>query len=202
MHATLSGFATPQLNAFTRRRRLQAYAVHGDDLVIVLGPGLGGSIDVAHRRQRFRRRVVIRHALKQRPAVFTHGRLRHLHQFLSIAEHDETANTAFEIGFGLFVGYPVAYPYYYYPYAYPAPVRVPGPTGGLSFDITPSTAEIYIDGEYVGLVEDYSATMQPFSLAPGRHRVEIREAGFETLTFDVDVLAGQVIPFQGAMEPQ
>ncbi len=106
------------------------------------------------------------------------------------------------LGFGIFIGYPVAYPYYYYPSAYPVPVPVAGPTGGLSFDITPTTAAIYVDGQYVGLVEDYSATMQPLSLAPGRHRVELREAGFAAIAFDADVIAGQVIPFQGAMEPQ
>jgi hypothetical protein len=107
----------------------------------------------------------------------------------------------FSVGFGVFVGYPVAYPYYYYP---AAPVRIPvaGPTGGLSFDITPTTAEIYIDGQYVGVVEDYSASMQPLSLAPGRHHVEIREPGFAAMAFDTDVIPGQVIPFQGAMEPQ
>jgi len=102
----------------------------------------------------------------------------------------------------VFVGYPVAYPYNYYPYAYPVQVPVAGPTGGLSFDITPATAEIYIDGQYVGLVEDYSAGMQPLSLAPGRHHVEFREAGFAAMAFDTDVIPGQVIPFQGAMEPQ
>ncbi|MGB7218707.1 MAG: PEGA domain-containing protein [Vicinamibacterales bacterium] len=108
----------------------------------------------------------------------------------------------FNLGFRLFVGYPVAYPVYYYPYAYAAPVPVPGAAGGLSFDIAPATAEIFVDGRYMGLVEDYSSNMQPLSLAPGRHRIEIHEEGFEPLTFDADVLPGQVIPFQGAMEPQ
>ena len=113
-----------------------------------------------------------------------------------------TFQPRFSLGFGLFIGHPVAYPYSHYPYAYQIPVQVPRPTGGLSFEITPSDAALYIDGRYMGLVDDFSPTMQPLSLAPGRHRIEIVEVGYEPMVFDVDVIAGQVIPFQGAMEPQ
>ena len=110
----------------------------------------------------------------------------------------------FTVTFGLFIGYPVAYPAYYYPYAVPVPVPAPVryPTGALSFDITPTDAQIYVDWRYVGWVEDFSSMMQPLSLSAGRHRVEIFDAGFAPIAFDVDVIAGQVIPFQGAMEPQ
>src|SRR5207249_2854068 len=114
------------------------------------------------------------------------------------------------LGFGLWVGYPVAYPYYYpYPVPYPDPnyrdypygsVNVaPANSGGLSFDITPSYADIYVDGQYVGTVADFSATMPPLWLAPGRHYVDIRAAGFAPMVFDVDILAGQVLPYQGSM---
>jgi hypothetical protein len=111
------------------------------------------------------------------------------------------------LGFGIWAGYPVAYPYYYpdpYPYAYPYPTTgavnvTPSPTGGLSFDISPSEGAVYIDGEYVGVVADFSARMPPLWLPAGRHYVEVHAPGFEPLTFDADVIAGQVIPFQGTM---
>jgi hypothetical protein len=117
-------------------------------------------------------------------------------------------------------GYP-AYPYNAYPYpAYPAPgysapgystqpYSVPAPgsvqaqpgiaTGGVSFDITPASAEVFVDGQDVGAVADFSPTSSPLSLAPGRHHVEIRAPGYETMSFDTDVVAGQVIPYQGTM---
>jgi len=127
----------------------------------------------------------------------------------------------FSIGFGLWAGYPVAYPYYYYPsYAYPAPYPVPYPvpypaapntyapgsiapsaTSGLSFEITPYDASIYVDGEYVGTVEQFTPKDQPLAMTPGRHRIEIRASGFQTITFDVDLIAGQVIPYRGDMQP-
>jgi len=126
--------------------------------------------------------------------------------------------------FGLWVGYPVAYPYYAYAYPYPAygypapypygyaapayppagPVTVqPGaPSGaGVSFEITPVDADVYLDGLYVGPVSNFGPLSQPLSVAPGRHHIEIRRPGYQTLSFDTDIAAGQVIPFQGAMQP-
>jgi hypothetical protein len=119
------------------------------------------------------------------------------------------------LGFGLWVGYPVTYPYYY-PYAVPYPdpnypnypyppgsVNVtPSNIGGLSFDITPSYADVYVDGQHMGTVADFGPTMQPLSLAEGRHYVDIRAAHFAPMVFDVDVLAGQVLPYQGSLRPE
>jgi PEGA domain-containing protein len=123
--------------------------------------------------------------------------------------------------------YPYSYPYpppaYGYPappYAYPAPnpsttyppsgypqvgpVTVqPGTTSGagVSFEITPVDADVYVDGTYVGRVASFGPLSQPLPVAPGRHLIEIRREGYQTLSFDADVTAGQVIPYQGAMQP-
>ena len=72
--------------------------------------------------------------------------------------------------------------------------------GGVSFEITPSTAEVFIDGSYVGTVGEFTPTTQPLGLTPGRHQMEIRAPGYRTMNFDVDIVAGQVIPYQGTME--
>jgi hypothetical protein len=117
------------------------------------------------------------------------------------------------VRFGLWAGYPVTYPVYLYPaYLYPAPY--PGPSypasvypvpgaaaieavGGLSFDITPSDARIYVDLQYMGIAAQFSATQAPLALAPGRHHVEIHASGLEVIAFDVDIAPGEVIPYQG-----
>ena len=123
------------------------------------------------------------------------------------------------LGLGLWIGYPVTYPTYFYPstpypYAYssPYPSAYPyataiypapettasvGAAGGLSFDITPAEAGVYVDGYYMGPVAQFTPNQPPLALAPGRHHVEIREPGFEVIAFDVDILPGQVIPYQG-----
>jgi hypothetical protein len=73
-------------------------------------------------------------------------------------------------------------------------------TGGLSFDITPGEAEVIVDGNPVGTVDQFTPTSQPLGLTAGRHRVEVRAPGYQTITFDVNIVAGQVIPYQGNLE--
>jgi len=103
-------------------------------------------------------------------------------------------------------GYPQqGYPQQGYPqqqYQQQGQVNVtPGVTGGLSFDISPSTADVIVDGRNYGDVATYSPrSQQPLALTPGRHRVEIRQPGYRSLEFDVNVVAGQVLPYQGSME--
>ena len=73
-------------------------------------------------------------------------------------------------------------------------------SGGISFEITPGNAQVYVEGQYVGLVSAFSPTSQPLTLAPGRHHVEIRLVGYQTMTFDAEVVAGQVVPYQGTLQ--
>lgn len=128
------------------------------------------------------------------------------------------------IGFGISIGYSVAYPFQYYdPYGfYNYRIGVlPGyrtPTtrgynsgynpyydpyydrvGGLSFNIDPSDADVYIDGEYVGYADDFSPGQMPLTLTAGRHRVELEAPGFMPVSFDITVVAGQVIPYAGTL---
>ena len=74
------------------------------------------------------------------------------------------------------------------------------PCGAVSFDISPSTAQVYVDGVFAGLVEDFDGASEPLLLAPGTHYVEIRLAGFRTATFDVTITPGEVTPYQGTLE--
>jgi len=123
------------------------------------------------------------------------------------------------VSFGIWSGYPVSYydpyyyPYDYYPYAVATPGYVVPPAGsvsvqpdqsnmgGLSFAITPDTAEVWVDGNYFGTVGEYTPQSQPLGLPAGTHHVELREPGYQVSSFDVDIVAGQVIPYQGQLEP-
>jgi len=187
-----------------------------------------------------------------------------------------TFQPRFSVGFGLFIGYPVAYgaSYYYpdhfypyayaylyaygypYPYAYPysysyayrypysfpstspypiyyqapagldvytpqaqnavgaqpgqarqvsAGLDLPYPPqaqnmGGLSFEIMPSDARVIIDGDDVGDAGQFTPRSAPLGLRVGRHHLEVVANGYRTMSSDVDVRAGEVIPFQGQME--
>jgi hypothetical protein len=78
-------------------------------------------------------------------------------------------------------------------------VAVQANMGGLSFQITPQSADVFIDGGFVGTVGQFTPASQPLGVPAGHHRVEIRSDGFRTMVFDVDIIAGQVVPYQGAM---
>jgi len=79
-------------------------------------------------------------------------------------------------------------------------IDVQSDTGGLSFEVTPSNAQIYIDGTYMGTVSQFTPQSQPLGVKSGHHQLEIRADGYRTMTVDADVIAGQVLPFQGQME--
>jgi hypothetical protein len=72
--------------------------------------------------------------------------------------------------------------------------------GGISFEITPDTAEVFVDGTYVGTAGEFGPAAQPLDLPGGRRHVEIRASGYRTMTFDADVQSGQVIPYQGTLQ--
>jgi hypothetical protein len=71
--------------------------------------------------------------------------------------------------------------------------------GGMSFDVTPATAELFVDHMRVGTVDQFTPTTQPVGLPAGYHHVEIRTPGHHPMSFDVEIAAGEVTPFQGTM---
>ena len=73
-------------------------------------------------------------------------------------------------------------------------------SGGISFEITPASAELWVDGVRVGTVGQFSPTSQPLGLTTGRHRIDIKAPGYQTISIDADIVAGQVIPYQGSMQ--
>ena len=117
----------------------------------------------------------------------------------------------FSVSFGVFVGYPVPYPYFYpypvpvYGYAAPSTPVIVGPGsmqyGGVSLEISPSDATVYVDGGYSGIVRDFDGTERTLTLTTGRHRIEINAPGYEPMTLDVDTVPGQIVPYRGDLQP-
>ena len=56
-----------------------------------------------------------------------------------------------------------------------------------------------MDGNYVGLVEDFGPMDAPLTLASGQHHVEIGAVGFPPMIFDISVVPGQVTPYRGTL---
>jgi hypothetical protein len=87
----------------------------------------------------------------------------------------------------------------------PAPPPDPRPSagddqsliGGLSLDVGSQDADVYVDGFFVGRLEDFAADGLP--LRAGRHWIDLRADGYETLTIPVDIIGGQLARYRGEL---
>ena len=70
-------------------------------------------------------------------------------------------------------------------------------SGSLVLDVEPRSAQAYVDGFYEGIVDDFGAT--GLTLPAGRHWIELRASGYETLTVPVNISAGQPTRYRGLM---
>ena len=52
----------------------------------------------------------------------------------------------------------------------------------------------------VGPVGQFTPTTRPVGLPAGYHHIEMRTPGYQTMSVDLDIIAGEVTPFQGTME--
>jgi PEGA domain len=97
-------------------------------------------------------------------------------------------------------GYPAAEPEVAPLSAAPPPVQSDqAPYGTLRVEVlAAAAAQVYVDGYYAAMADQAAAGLD---LEPGPHRVEVRAAGYEPLTFDVRVTPNQVITFRDAMRP-
>jgi hypothetical protein len=168
-----------------------------------------------HRNDNNRRNDVVGHAVPRPQVVVPRGNVYAPHYSPRVyAPRSYYRPYVFRprvsIGFGIYSGYPVPYTYSYpYPvpvYGYGAPREVvinPGATayGGVALDITPSDADVWVDGQYAGKVQDFDGTTQPLTLTPGTHRIQVSAPGYEPMTVDVGIQAGQIVPYQGDLRP-
>lgn len=84
-------------------------------------------------------------------------------------------------------------------YLNPAAPARPLPTGVLRLNVEPaSLVQVYVDGFFVGTVADVDRRLE---LDEGEHRIELRAPGFQSVTFDVRIAAGQSIAYSAPLEP-
>lgn len=128
------------------------------------------------------------------------------------------------VGFYSGFGYPYGFPYRYgYPYRYDYPYpyysmgypyggygsALPPPAyvsaapgyayGGVRIKDAPPDAQVFADGYYMGVVDDFDGPFQHLNLTAGPHQIEIRAAGYQPITFDVNVQPGRTITYRASM---
>jgi len=67
--------------------------------------------------------------------------------------------------------------------------------GGLRIKDAPKDAQVYADGYYAGIVNDFDGVTQHLNLQAGVHKIEVRMPGGPPLVFDVNIQPGQTITY-------
>jgi len=87
-------------------------------------------------------------------------------------------------------------------YAYP-PYQVSGyDPGGIRLDVRPRDAQVFVDGYYAGIVDEFDGLFQSLRLDGGGHKIEIRMPGFEDFALDVHVQPGRKFTIRADLRPK
>ena len=70
--------------------------------------------------------------------------------------------------------YPAPYAYGYYPYYGP-------PEADLRLLGKPNKAEVYVDGYFAGIVDEFDGFFQRLHVPPGQHEITLRLEGYRTV---------------------
>jgi hypothetical protein len=83
----------------------------------------------------------------------------------------------------------------------PGPPAPTGSSGTLSLAIEPDSAQVYVDGFYVGVAGALAGSAQGLSLSPGWHRLEFRSPGYTTAAVNITIEAGRSLPYRARLTP-
>ncbi|HSL24357.1 MAG TPA: PEGA domain-containing protein [Vicinamibacterales bacterium] len=73
-------------------------------------------------------------------------------------------------------------------------------TGRLKLKVRPREAQVYVDGYFSGVVDDYDGVLQRLRLRAGAHRIELRLEGYEPAVFDVLIVAGETVTYRAELQ--
>jgi PEGA domain len=75
-----------------------------------------------------------------------------------------------------------------------------GATGSLRLKIKPREAKVYVDGYFVGDVDNFDGLFQRLGIDAGGHKIEVRADGYEPIQFDVLLAPGETVTYKGELK--
>ena len=114
------------------------------------------------------------------------------------------------VGPGYYWGDPFWYGYGYpfYPYQFPIGGYPPyrgyyrvDPGSAIRLEVTPKEAEVYVDGYYAGIVDDFDGVFQRLPIEPGEHEITLYRDGFRTVHQRVYLTPRSTFKLKYKMEP-
>jgi len=122
--------------------------------------------------------------------------------------HHGSPHSFHHFRFGFFGYYPYwswGYPYYGYGYGYYPPVvyaSTPGyGMGALDLNVQPKQTEVFVNGQYVGLVKQYDGFPGYLWLESGLYQVAFYRPGYETVFREFEIFTGMVLDVAIEMVP-
>lgn len=113
----------------------------------------------------------------------------------------------YDFRFGYFGYYPYwywGYPYYGYGGYYPPVVYASTPgygMGALDLNVRPKQTEVYVNGQYVGLVKQYDGFPGYLWLESGVYQIAFYRPGHETVFRELEIFTGMVLDVAVDMVP-
>jgi hypothetical protein len=101
-------------------------------------------------------------------------------------------------GFGWGWGWPYGYGGWGYPYPYGGYYD---PTPEIRLEVKPKQAQVYVDGYYAGVVDDFDGTFQRLRLRAGTHELTLYLEGYRTVRQNIHVGQGQDSKIKFQMQP-
>jgi len=127
--------------------------------------------------------------------------------------HAPPVRPAYSWGVGFGWGYPS--PWFwpglgYYPaglwpayaWAYPYPWAVAAdPSASIRVQVKPAQTEVFVDGRYAGVADEFDGLFQRLQVAPGEHTLELYLEGYRSARQDLHIESGESYKIRHEMEP-
>ena len=94
-------------------------------------------------------------------------------------------------------------PFYWGQYRYPPPYygRYYDDSGAAQLKVTPRNAQVYVDGYFAGIVDDFDGTLQRLNVDAGEHELQFHLEGYRPFSMKVLFVRGRTVKITHAMEP-
>jgi hypothetical protein len=73
-------------------------------------------------------------------------------------------------------------------------------TGSLRLKLKPRDAKVYVDGYFVGVVDQFDGAFQRLDIDGGGHTIEVQADGHEPAQFDVLITPGETVTYKGDLK--
>lgn len=100
-----------------------------------------------------------------------------------------------------FYSYGGWYPYAFYAQPYPYHRYYPDYRGAARLQVQPRDTQVFIDGYFVGLVDDFDGWLQRLHVEPGEHELELYLEGHRTFRQQVLFRPGATLKIEHIMQP-